>query len=126
MSKNARMLNYRNLKEKIRLFTIAAAIIITGCTRADLSSSKTVTVIYVSDFGAVSDDGKDDTPALLAALDEIRTKKGKNTLSFAAGTYDFYMASASDANYPVTAVHKQWDFVTPFHLNGLEGSALYL
>jgi len=54
-------------------------------------------------------------------LDEIRTINGETTLCFAGGTYDFFSTSASTAHNPVTAVHKQWDFVTPFHLNGLEG-----
>ncbi len=88
------MVNYRNLKEKLLLYAIAVVAIITGCTGTNPSSDQTLTVINVSDFGAVPDDGKDDTPAIQAALDEIRTKKGKNTLSFAAGTYDFYAASA--------------------------------
>ena len=74
----------------------------------------------VEDFGAVPDDGKDDTPAIRAALDEIRNINKKSVLCFAGGTYDFFSASASKANYHVTAIHKQWDFVTPFHLNGLE------
>jgi len=111
---------FLSVTQKILLFAIAVVLIITGCTGEDVFSSKTLTVVHVSDFGAKPDDGKDDTPAIRAALHKIQTIKGKASLSFAAGTYDFYTASATDASYPVTAVHKQWDFVTPFHLNGLE------
>jgi len=109
------------MRETILLFALLAAAIMAGCSGADSSSVQTPAVINVSDFGAIPDDGKDDTPAIRAALDEIRTISGKTTLCFASGKYDFFAASASKANYPVTAVHKQWDFVTPFHLNGLDG-----
>ncbi len=94
---------------------------ITVCSKANPPSVQAPVVINVSDFGAVPDDGKDDTPAIRAAFDEIRTIKGKTTLSFTAGTYDFFATSASKANCHVTAIHKQWDFVTPFHLDGLDG-----
>ena len=105
---------------KIRLFTLIAAAIMSGCSGVNDLSAQTPTIINVSDFGAVPGDGKDDTPAIRAALEKIRDIDGKTTLRFAGGRYDFFAASASKANYPVTAVHKQWDFVTPFHLNGLQ------
>ncbi|MCK5461437.1 MAG: hypothetical protein KAI95_00425, partial [Bacteroidales bacterium] len=108
------------MRKTILLFAFLAAVIITGCSGANSPSAQTPAVINVSDFGAVPDDGKDDTPAIRAALDEIRNISGKTTLYFAGGKYDFFAASASRVNYPVTAVHKQWDFVTPFHLNGLK------
>ena len=108
------------MRKTILLFALLAAVIMAGCSGANTSSDQTREVINVSDYGAVPDDGKDDTPAIRAALDEIRNIDKKTTLSFATGTYDFFAASASKANYPVTAVHKQWDFVTPFHLNGLD------
>jgi hypothetical protein len=114
------MLNYKKLKEKILLFVLNAVVIFTGCSGGDLPSSKTPAVINVSDFGAVPDDGKDDTPALRAALDEIRKINKKTVLCFTGGKYDFFASSASKVNYPVTGIHHQWDFVTPFHLNGLE------
>ncbi len=108
------------MRKIILLFALLAAVILTGCSGANSPSAQTPAVINVSDFGAVPDDGKDDTPAIRAALDEIRNISGKTTLYFAGGKYDFFAASASRVNYPVTAVHKQWDFVTPFHLNGLK------
>jgi len=111
----------KNLEVTIQLFALLTAVILTGCSGANPPSDHTPALINVSDFGAVPDDGKDDTPAIRAALDEIRTLKGKATLSFDAGTYDFSASSSSKANYPVAAVHKQWDFVTPFLLNGLDG-----
>jgi hypothetical protein len=109
-----------NPEIKIRLLTLLTVAIMSGCSRVYFLSAQTPAIINVSDFGAVPDDGKDDTPAIRTALDEIRDINGKATLFFAGGTYDFFAASASTANYPVTAVHKQWDFVTPFHLNGME------
>jgi hypothetical protein len=105
---------------KMLLFALVAMLTMTGGIGANASSAQTPAVIYVADFGAVPGDGKDDTPAIRAALDEIRKINRKTTLCFAPGKYDFFAASASRTNYPVTAVHKQWDFVTPFHLNGLE------
>ena len=114
------MLNYRNLKEKSLLLVLAVVVIIIGCSEANSLSAQTPTVIKVSDFGAIPDDGKDDTPAIRAALDKIRNIIGETTLFFARGEYDFFAASAFRAHYPVTVVHKQWDFVTPFHLNGLK------
>jgi hypothetical protein len=110
----------QNPEIKIRLFVLLAAVIMTVCSGANSSSAQTPAVINVSDFGAVPDDGKDDTPAIRDALDEIRDINGKTILCFTGGTYDFFAVSASRANYPVTAVHKQWDFVTPFHLSGLK------
>lgn len=95
-------------------------LIMLGCSGVNPSSDHNQEVINISDFGAVPDDGKDDTPAIQAALAEIQFISGKTTLVFTGGSYDFFAASASRATYPVTAVHKQWDFVTPFHLNGLE------
>ncbi len=101
------------------LFLLAAIILLAGCSGTD-KSSDALTVINVTDFGAIPDDGKDDTPAVRAALDKIKNIKGKTILYFPEGRYDFFSTSASVAHYPVTAVHKQWDFVTPFHLDGFE------
>jgi hypothetical protein len=102
------------------LFVLLPAVIMAACSGANPSSDHNQEVINISDFGAVPDDGKDDTPAIRAALARIQTISGRTALVFTGGSYDFFAASASRATYPVTAVHKQWDFITPFHLNGLE------
>ncbi len=45
--------------------------------------------VKVSDFGAVPNDGKDDTPAILAALSNCKGKKNV-TLTFEIGSYDIF------------------------------------
>lgn len=117
------MITFRNVKSYKKrkiLFVIATVILLIGCSRANISSTDKLSVINVSDFGAVPDDGKDDTHAVRAALDEIRKIKNRASLYFSPGKYDFFSDSATTVHYPVTAVHNQWDFVTPFHLDGLE------
>jgi len=49
--------------------------------------SKSTLEIKVADFGAVPDDGKNDTPAILAAIEACRDKQNTR-LVFASGTYD--------------------------------------
>ncbi len=46
------------------------------------------TEVKVSDFGAIPNDGKDDTPAILAALENC--KGSAVTLTFEIGSYDIY------------------------------------
>ncbi len=53
------------------------------------SRSNPVTVVTVSDFGAVPNDGKDDTPAILAALKNCEGRKTV-ALTFEIGSYDIY------------------------------------
>ena len=105
-------------KIRMLLFVPVTLILSMGCTRANISSEGKLTVINVSDFGAIPDDGNDDTHAVRIALDDIREIQHRATLYFPPGKYDFFSDSASTVHYPVTAVHKQWDFVTPFHLDG--------
>jgi polygalacturonase len=51
--------------------------------------SKTVSEINVKDFGAIPNDGKDDTPAISKAL-EACISKTSSKLIFEFGTYDIY------------------------------------
>ena len=51
--------------------------------------SKTVSEINVKDFGAIPNDGKDDTPAIIKALEECKGKTSSK-LIFDFGTYDIY------------------------------------
>ena len=57
---------------------------ILGCSRSNQLSE-----VRVSDFGAVPDDGKDDTGAIIAALKNCEGKKNV-TLKFEIGSYDIY------------------------------------
>jgi hypothetical protein len=74
-------------------------------------------VLNAADFGAKPDDGKDDNPAVQAMLAEARKADAPVLIRFEPGRYDFFANTASKARYPVTAVHLQWDLVTPFHLD---------
>ncbi len=76
-------------------------------------------VLNVAAFGAAPDSGKDACPAVAAALERAKTIGKPVTIRFPKGRYDFYKAGATSAHHPVTAVHQQWDHVTPLYLNGL-------
>ena len=54
-----------------------------------LGCSKTVSEINVKDFGAIPNDGKDDAPAIIRALEECNSKTSSK-LIFDFGTYDIY------------------------------------
>lgn len=63
--------------------------------------------IRVTDFGAVPDDGKDDTQAILAALEECK-RHPSATLVFPKGQYDLTAGSNprnSGVLFPVSGVH---------------------
>jgi polygalacturonase len=45
--------------------------------------------IKVKDFGAIADDGKDDTPAILSAIEACKISKSSKIV-FESGTYDIY------------------------------------
>lgn len=120
MNKIYRLGKYLMPGKIILLLVLIIAQAITACNRSNPSRTEEPVVIDAADYGAVPDDGRDDTPAVQAALDQIRTISKKAVLSFDQGEYDFFPATASKAHYPVTAVHKQWDFITPFHLDGLK------
>jgi hypothetical protein len=59
--------------------------------------SKTVSEINVKDFGAIPNDGRDDTPAINKAIDAC---KGKtiSKLIFESGTYDIYGSQKDERN----------------------------
>jgi parallel beta-helix repeat protein len=54
-----------------------------------LGCSKTVSEINVKDFGAIPNDGKDDAPAIIKALEACNSKTSSK-LIFEFGTYDIY------------------------------------
>ena len=85
---------------------------------ADGAASAAGMTICIAEFGAVAGDGKDDTSALKSALAAAKQSGGSVSIQFEPGRYDFFKRAADKVNYPVTAVHLQWDFATPFHLNG--------
>ena len=53
------------------------------------------TIINVSDYGAIANDGKDDTRAIIKALTDCRAD-GNNKLVFVNGQYDFYPTFAGE------------------------------
>ena len=77
-------------------------------------------VLHAADFGARPDDGKDDNPAVQAMLTAARAANAPVLIRFGPGRYDFFAKTAGKAHYPVTAVHLQWDLVTPFHLDRMK------
>jgi len=81
-----------------------------------------IKTISPADFGAIVNDGLDDTEAVRQALAKVKQTGG--VVQFEPGRYDFFKSSADKANYPVTAVHLQWDFATPFHLNSFKNVTL--
>ena len=91
---------------------------------ASVSAGAEVKTIHAADFGAVAGDGRDDCAAVRSALAAAKLTGGPVVVRFEPGRYDFFKQSAEKANYPVTAVHLQWDFVTPFHLNGFKNLTL--
>ena len=88
--------------------------------KSDVTAGAVVRTIIVADFGAVSGDGQDDTVAVKNALSAAKRAGGSVVVQFENGRYDFFKKSADKANYPVTAVHLQWDFATPLHLDGFK------
>ena len=91
---------------------------------ASVTADAAVRTISTADFGAVVNDGRDDTIAVRSALAAAKQASGPVVVRFEPGRYDFFKKSADKANYPVTAVHLQWDFATPFHLNGFKDVTL--
>ena len=60
--------------------------------------SEPISELKVSDFGAVPNDGKDDTPAILTALKNCKNKK-KVTLIFEMGSYDIYGSQKNERGH---------------------------
>lgn len=54
--------------------------------------------VKVSDFGGIPNDGKDDTPAILAALKNCKNKK-KVTLIFEMGSYDIFGSQKNERGH---------------------------
>jgi hypothetical protein len=106
----------------LRLCAIAhaAALLVLASEQVSASGNPDMQTLSVTDFGAIPDDGRDDCPAVLAALERANKSDRPSVLRFPPGRYDFFKETATKASYPVTAVHLQWDLVTPFHLNGLK------
>jgi hypothetical protein len=100
----------------LMLFLCAGAL---SCTPAPSAPAGTV-VLSAADFGASPDDGKDASPAVRAMLAAARKADAPVLIRFEPGRYDFFAQTASKAHYPVTAVHRQWDLVTPFHLDRMK------
>ncbi|UKI30024.1 MAG: hypothetical protein L6W00_18700 [Lentisphaeria bacterium] len=71
-----------------KLFTPVAAMLA-------LSASATV---CVNDFGAIPNDGKDDTAAVKKAFDFLKKNK-KSTLLFKEGQYDFFQSNPEHYSY---------------------------
>lgn len=108
------------LRAVSRFGTVAVFFVIV----VQVTAGASVRTISPSDFGAVAGDGRDDTIAVRSALAAAKRSGGPVVIRFEPGRYDFFKKSADKANYPVTAVHLQWDFATPFHLNGFKNLTL--
>ena len=65
---------------------IVTAVVISGCCQQQDWGKRTFE-IKVTDFAALPDDGKNDTPAILAAIEACRDKQSTK-LVFARGRYD--------------------------------------
>jgi len=79
--KNSRLIRYSVFLSLIFLSTFFIFIV------SFYNCSKSTLEIKVTDFGAVPDDGKNDTPAILAAIEACRDNQSTK-LVFASGTYD--------------------------------------
>ena len=73
------------------LVLISIAFILFNCSKPP----KVITEIKVSDFGAVIDDGQNDTPAIISALESCKSKKNVK-LVFDFGRYDIYGGPKDD------------------------------
>lgn len=80
------------------LVAFVAAVVLMSCSVADQGATDVPEVALksasydknlVSDYGAVSNDGKDDTPALQRAIDQLTRKSGGGSLFIPQGVYEF-------------------------------------
>lgn len=69
--------------------TVSVAVILMLANISAGVASGGIRTLNVTDFGAASGDGGDDTPAVMKALEECR-KAGPAKLVFAKGRYDFF------------------------------------
>jgi polygalacturonase len=82
-------------RNTLRLVKGYYAILISALVISFHCSPDSSTEIIVSDFGAIPDDGKDDTPAILEALKACREHQ-KPVLVFGMGRYDIYPAEKNE------------------------------
>ncbi len=103
---------------KIERVAVSAAVFATVFVSYTLQAQEVVT-LDITAFGATPDSGQDAGPAVKAAITKARDIEKPVTIRFPKGRYDFFKASATKVHHPVTAVHQQWDHVTPFYLTDL-------
>lgn len=103
----------------MELFVVLAAVFAAVFASGVLRAREMVT-LDITDFGVKPDSGQDACAAVNAALATAREIGSPVTIRFPMGRYDFFKASAAKAHHPVTAVHQQWDHVTPFYLKELK------
>ena len=72
--------------------TISIAVMLLLVNAGTTMGRSKMTVVHATTFGAVAGDGKDDTTAVLAALEQGR-KASPATLVFPKGSYDFFAGS---------------------------------
>jgi parallel beta-helix repeat protein len=75
-----------------------AALWVFVCAVVPAEAKSKVTKVEVANFGAVPDDGKSDTTAVLAAIDECRKHKPV-VLKFDKGRYDFFAEEVTQGQY---------------------------
>jgi len=103
---------------KIGRVVVLAAVFASALANGTLHAREVVT-LDITAFGATPDSGQDAGPAVMAALAKARDMEKPVTIRFPKGRYDFFKNSATEVHHPVTAVHQQWDHVTPFYLADL-------
>jgi hypothetical protein len=74
----------------------------------------------ITDFGAVPDSGEDACAAVKTALARAAEVDGPVTIRFPKGRYDFFKETATRVHLPITAVHREWDHVTPMYGKDLD------
>jgi len=87
--------------------TISIAVMLLLVNAGTTMGRSKMTVVHATTFGAVAGDGKDDTTAVLAALEQCR-KASPATLVFPKGSYDFFAGSnPKDGNtlFPINSLN---------------------
>jgi polygalacturonase len=82
----------RRLNYLIRYFSSITVVFLSICIFTTITlynCSKVTLEIKVTDFGAVPNDGKNDAPAILSAIETCKSKQ-RTKLVFPSGTYDIY------------------------------------
>lgn len=73
-------------------------------------------ILRITDFGLNPDSGTDACQPVRAALDQARKMKGKVSILFPRGKYDFYKQTADTATYKVSGIHQCWNFTIAIHI----------